>query len=575
MRGDHVTFRFRLTDAATGRPITGAKPAAWLAPRSAGEPREPAALARKIGALIQGDRLAPAELDLNQFYVLALNDDATITVVDPRLSFGGSRLLAMVTLPGIGEDWAVTADDSRLFVSVPSAGRVVAIDTGSWAIVGAVEDLSHPTRLVLQGDGHDLWVTTDTGVAVIDVDACRIRAAIKTGSGPHDIAVGRDDAQVYVTNQGSHTVSVIDGRRRARVTDVATGAAPCAIGYSTASASAYVLDAIDGTISVLAGDPPAVVRRVAVGRGARTLSLAPGGRLAIVANPSTNELVVIDTAVDRVIRSLATDGGADQITFSERMAYVRQTDSAMVRLIPLDALGATDRPATAIEIPGGRNPLGRVRVACLAPAIARAASDDAVLITNPADQTLYYYKEGLAAPMGSFRNYGHEPRAVLAVDRSLRPTSPGIYQTVARLPRPGRFDVAFYLDTPRLIHCFEVDIADDPRQPPPAPTIAVRPVDAEDPMVAGHRQRFSFRLETHESGEPVANRRDVRVLATLPARWQQMYQAAAVPGQRGAYAVEFTPPHAGLYCFYVECPSAGLSLRSPHAVYRQVKGTSQ
>ncbi len=30
--GDDVTFRIRVSDAATGRPIAGAKPAAWLAP---------------------------------------------------------------------------------------------------------------------------------------------------------------------------------------------------------------------------------------------------------------------------------------------------------------------------------------------------------------------------------------------------------------------------------------------------------------------------------------------------------------------------------------------------------------
>ena len=35
--------------------------------------------------------MVPAELDLNQFYVLALNNDATITVVDPRFGFGGTK----------------------------------------------------------------------------------------------------------------------------------------------------------------------------------------------------------------------------------------------------------------------------------------------------------------------------------------------------------------------------------------------------------------------------------------------------------------------------------------------------
>lgn len=35
---------------------------------------------------------------------------------------------------------------------------------------------------------------------------------------------------------------------------------------------------------------------------------------------------------------------------------------------------------------------------------------------------------------------------------------PGTYEAVARLGRPGRYEVAFFLGSPRLVHCFEVEI---------------------------------------------------------------------------------------------------------------------
>jgi len=35
---------------------------------------------------------------------------------------------------------------------------------------------------------------------------------------------------------------------------------------------------------------------------------------------------------------------------------------------------------------------------------------------------------------------------------------PGTYETVARLGRPGRYEVAFYSGAPRLVHCFEVQV---------------------------------------------------------------------------------------------------------------------
>jgi hypothetical protein len=35
---------------------------------------------------------------------------------------------------------------------------------------------------------------------------------------------------------------------------------------------------------------------------------------------------------------------------------------------------------------------------------------------------------------------------------------PGTYEAVARMGRPGRYGVAFFLGTPRLVHCFEVEV---------------------------------------------------------------------------------------------------------------------
>ena len=46
-----------------------------------------------------------------------------------------------------------------------------------------------------------------------------------------------------------------------------------------------------------------------------------------------------------------------------------------------------------------------------------------MLVANAADQAVYYYREGMAAPMGTFKTYSCEPLAVMVVDRSLRERS--------------------------------------------------------------------------------------------------------------------------------------------------------
>jgi YVTN family beta-propeller protein len=571
--GDDVRFRVRISDAATGRPMTGVKPAAWLAARVEGEPRDAGSLTHKIAALARGDPLASPELDLNQFYVVALNDDATVMVVDPRFGFGGSRLLSLVPLPGVGDDWVYSSDADRLFVSIPTAGRVVAIDTKGWTIAGSAE-IPHPTRLALQEDGHFLWVASampggSGGVAAVEVATLRIAARVETGIGPHDIAFGRDDLRVYVTNRKSGTLTVIDARRQGRVGDVQIGPGPVAVAVSSASGAAYVVDAEAGTLAIVAGDPPSLINRLAIGPGACSIGFAPGGRIGLITRPGANEVITIDAAVDRIQRRVETEAGPDQLAFTDRVAYVRQAGSPMLRLLPIDGLASPSQPPSAIDIPIGRSAPGRAMAPAAAAAIARASAEDAVLVANPADQAIYYYKEGLSAPQGSFRAYGHVPVAVLAVDRSLRSAAPGVYETTARLRRPGRFDLAIFLDNPRIVHCFEIEVADDPRRPPSPPLIEAHLVDDASP-IAGQPCRLQLKLEEQRSGRPVAGKSDVQVLATLPGRWQHSFPAVPQPDD-GTYAFDFTPPRAGLYVLYVESVSSALASHGPRALHLQVK----
>jgi hypothetical protein len=57
-------------------------------------------------------RRARPDVDLNTYYVLALNQEANISVIDPLLGFGTSKLLTLVILKSPGEDWELTSDSS-------------------------------------------------------------------------------------------------------------------------------------------------------------------------------------------------------------------------------------------------------------------------------------------------------------------------------------------------------------------------------------------------------------------------------------------------------------------------------
>lgn len=181
-------------------------------------------------------------------------------------------------------------------------------------------------------------------------------------------------------------------------------------------------------------------------------------------NPVTSALSVVDAASNRLIQEATLAHKApDQIAFSNDFAYVRHRGTELVDMVPLRQLGVEGKRISTFEFPAGNHPLGETERPTPAVSIVQAPGEAAVLVANPADRMVYYYKEGMAAPMGSFTNDRREPRALLVVDRTLRNRKDqGEYETILHLRKPGPFDLVFFLDTPRIVNCVPIEVAPDP-----------------------------------------------------------------------------------------------------------------
>lgn len=581
---ENARIRFEITDAATGQPLAGLSPAAWMNVASP-DGTDARKCRQRVEQLAAGSILDRPALDLNVYFVLALNQDASMSVVDPLFGFGGSRLLALVQLLSPGEDWVLTGDQRRLFISQPEAGRVAAVDTHSWKVEAQLDAGPRPTRVALQPDGSYLWVTLDpdgadsaaSGVAVLDARSLRVLARIPTGAGRHEIAFDPDSRFAFVTNGDAGTVSVIDVRALAKVKDVPTGEQPASIAWSTLAGAAYVTHTGSGTIVAIDGQQHEVKARMAARPGLGQIRFAPGGRLGFAVNPPADALFIVDTASNRILQSGEMLDAPDQVAFTDDLAYIRHQGSETVLMIPLKEVGEEGRAVPAADFPGGQHPFGRGRKPSPAAGIVRAPGQVAVLVANPADQAIYYYKEGMAAPMGHFRNYDREPRAVLVVDRSLGERSrPGAYETVAKLRGPGRYDLALLVDVPRIAHCFQVEVAPDPvleaerRTSRPA---RVEILDAPSAVAVGKEAPLRFRLTDPNTGAPLPGLDDVRVLIHRTDRnWQSRVKARDLG--EGLYEIVFTPDGPADYIVRVESPAGKLPLHlSPQAVVRAVEAS--
>jgi YVTN family beta-propeller protein len=575
--GDAARVRLTFTDAATGNPLAKLGPGAWMDLQSRGA-GAPATCKQKVESFVGGSLFARPTLDLNTYYVVTLNEDATLSVVDPLFGYGGSKLLAMVFLDSPGEDWALSADGNRLFVSLPEKNRVAVVDTTQWKVTQGIDTPPGPRRIALQPDGQYLWVAYDgaaggaSGVAVLDPRSLRKVAELPTGRGGHDLAFSDDSRFAFVTNEADGTVSVLDTGKLARLRDVKAGSRPVSIAWSSQAGAAYVVSA-DGAITALDGEKAEPRARIAAEPGLGRIRFAPGGRLAFIVHPERDAVHILDAASNRIVQTADVEDRPDQVTFSDELAYVRHQGSETVLMIPLKTVGEPGRPVPVIDFPGGQHPPGRLGRSTPADGIVQAPGDPAVLVANSEDGVIYFYKEGMAAPMGHFKNYGKQPRAVLVVDRSLRETRPGVYETVVRLGGPGDYDLALFVGTPRVVQCFPVKVAENPalaaERNHRALDIAVE-IEPREPAV-GQDVRVRLRLTDPQTGAPKKGLDDVRVLTFLsPGVWQQ--RQFAKEQSDGRYEITFQPREAGLYYIFVEVASAGLAMRNSPFVTLDVKG---
>lgn len=559
--GEEATVRFKISGTDGGVPLSNLRPVAWVDQRATQQISDARACREKVQSFLQSSFTKRPTVDLNAYFILALNNEPNISVIDPLSGFGGSKLYTLVVLKSQGEDWVLSRDNKRLYVSMPAVNQVAVIDVPSWKVIANVDAGVKPSRLVLQRDGRYLWVGNDSaaenesGVTVIDTVTNKPRRHITTGLGHHEIALNDNDTIAFVTNKTTGTVSVIDVRKLEVVKQTGGGSQPAAIAYSSLSKAAYVVYEGDGSIAVIGGAKHDLLARLQGQPGLRSIRISPDGRYAFALNTSKSTVHVIDLSSNRVVQSIGIGPGADQIAFTRQFAYIRSAASEAVAMIRLADLG---KEASITKFPAGQKAPGEARTSSLADAIVPSPEDGSVLVANPADKMIYYYTEGMAAPMGSFQNYKRDPRALLILDNSLRETQRGVYTTTLRLTGAGHYDVAFLLDSPRIVNCFDLTVAENPDAPRRVETaFKIDPIAKQALAKVGERFDLRFRLVDTKTGKPTMDLDDVRVLVFLaPGIWQQREDAKSVG--EGVYEMSFVPPDPGVYYVFVQSASLGL-----------------
>jgi len=561
MQGTHAEVAFRITDEATGDPVPGLFPGAWmdLAKTWGSDKGSSVSCKERAGLYLQGQGFKP-EIDMNSYLLLVLNQEPTILVFDPLVNVSGSTMLyAQVNLKKPGADWTKTEDDRWLFVTMPRANEVAVVDTNTFKVKTNLDGGVHPVRIGMQPDGRYLWVGNDSkepaesGVTVIDAETHKIVAQMPTGAGHHEIAFSGDSRTVYVSNRKDGTISVIDVQSLKKLRDIATGPEPISLAFSPLSQSLYVADARTGEIAVIDAQTGELTTRIQAMRGLGPLRFDQSGRWGFVVNTEKDLVYVIDASANRIAHDIAVGTRPYQVSFSRSFAYVRSLGTERVSMINLQELEKGREPPIVTFQAGDKAP-EKVPELNLGNAIIEAPGEAAVMVVSPADSTVYYYMEGMNAPMGAFRNYGQRPLAVSIIDRALREKEPGVYAAEVPLQSAGTYEITFIMDSPQILHCFEVVARPNPAIKHEARPLAIEYLVEQRQVPIGDNLTLRFQLTDPATGRLKSGLKDVRVLSyRAPGQYRTEIPAKEV--RDGLYEASVPIRYSGAWYIHVSSPS--------------------
>jgi DNA-binding beta-propeller fold protein YncE len=235
------------------------------------------------------------------------------------------RVVERIKAPDALWDYAaIDADARRLYVGRFGGVLPVNLKTRTAESVMAPSALVHgvlpipQTTLVLSTNGQD-----DTAT-LFDGRTGRKIADIATGSEPDAIVFDAHSKLAVVTNQGGHSITLIDAIKHVAVATVPVGGSPEA---PASNGAGWVFVNIDdrNEIAVVDVDKRAVVRRIGLPgcRGPTGLAYDAPDRLLISACRN-GVVIVTDAKSGKTIASVQVDAGPDDALFDpvRRLAFI-------------------------------------------------------------------------------------------------------------------------------------------------------------------------------------------------------------------------------------------------------------
>jgi YVTN family beta-propeller protein len=251
----------------------------------------------KCGPNVSDEECAKKKRDLAADGIADI-DTATLKV---------SRMLKVGTDP---EQFDVSADGKRLFISNEDAGTLSVFDVGKSAILSKVPVGKEPEGARVGPDGKWVLVTSEVGnaVTILDTSSFKPLWSLAVGKRPRDAAFTADGKIAYITCELDSTIYRANLGQQATASkflQLRPETRPMGIVLDARKGLLYVSTGRGGTVAVVKADDGTLVSEIPVGPRPWGIAMSADGSRLFTANGPSNDVTIVDTATSKVVTKVA------------------------------------------------------------------------------------------------------------------------------------------------------------------------------------------------------------------------------------------------------------------------------
>lgn len=290
-----------------------------------------------------GDLTTPINFTGNANYFIPTNNNPAIGLPTPgdgdigsfiATNTGNTPLIATVTVTPYYRPVAYIANNRSNNVSLVNFENGTLM--GTVGLTPTTINVGQgPWGVSLSPDYSKVYISNNVSgtVSVINTSSNAVTATITVGSDPEGVLVSRDGNNVYVANEASGTVSVINTLSNIVTATIHVGANPTQLAASPDGKTIYVSNHdARGTISVINTAGNTVAATIGSLNYPTGLAISPDGSKLYVASDIQNNVTVINTANYSVITTIPTGAGSTGMAMTPDGSKLYVSNSGAVYL---------------------------------------------------------------------------------------------------------------------------------------------------------------------------------------------------------------------------------------------------